>query len=62
MAQKKKEKHTPEPLEIYYHSISSDSSLSPCRKKQGNDENLQGEFRKIRSPTYEGEVNTREKN
>ena len=39
----------------------TDISLSPCRKKQRNDKNLQGEFRKIKSPTYEGEVNTWEK-
>ena len=56
-----KEEHTPEPPEKYYHSLSSDNSLSPCRKKQGNDDNLQGEFRKIRAPTYEGEMNTEEK-
>ena len=29
-----KEEHTPEPLERDYHSLSSDNSLSPCRKKQ----------------------------
>ena len=56
-----KEEHTLEPLERDYHSISSDNSLSPCRKTQINDDNLQGEFRKIRAPTYEGEMNTEEK-
>ena len=44
-----------------YHSLSSDNSLSPCRKRQKNDDNLQGEFRKIKDPTYEGEMNTKEK-
>ena len=56
-----KEEHTPKPPERYYHSLSSDNSLSPCRKKHRNDDNLQGEFRKIRAPTYEGEINTKEK-
>ena len=56
-----KEEHTLEPPERYYHSHSSDNSLSPCRKKLSNDDNLQGEFRKIRAPTYEGKMNTREK-
>ena len=28
-----KKEHTPEPPERYYHSISSDNSLSPCRIK-----------------------------
>ena len=56
-----KEEHAPEPPERYYHNLSSDNYLSPCRKKQRNDENLQGEFRKIKSPTYEIEMNTREK-
>ena len=35
--------------------------ISHCRKKQRNDDNLQGEFRKIKSLTYEGEMNTGEK-
>ena len=56
-----KEEHTHEPPERDYHNLSSDISLSPCINKQQNDDNLQGEFRKIRSPTYEGEMNTREK-
>ena len=57
-----KEEHTPEPdLEGDYHNPSSDESLSPCRKKQRSDDNLQGEFKKISAPTYEGEVNTGEK-
>ena len=37
-----KEDHTPEPTEIYYHSISSYNSLSPCKKKQRNDDYLHG--------------------
>ena len=56
-----KEEHTPKPPERDYHNISSDNSLSPCRKKHRNDENLQGEFRKIRAPTYEGEINIEQK-
>ena len=56
-----KEEHTPKPPEEEYHSPSSEDSLSPCKKKQRSDDKLQGEFRKIRSPTYEGEVNTGEK-
>ena len=56
-----KEEHTPEPPERDFHSPSSDDSLSPCKKKQRNDDNLQGEFRNIKSPTYEGEMNTGEK-
>ena len=56
-----KEEHTPEPLERDYHNFSSDDSLSPCRKKQRNDDNLQGEFKNIRAPTYGGEMNTGEK-
>ena len=44
-----------------HHSPSSDGSLSPCRKKQRSNDSLQGGFRKIRVLTYEGEVNTREK-
>ena len=39
-----KEDHTPELPERYYHSLSSDNSHSPCRKRQKNDDNLQGEF------------------
>ena len=56
-----KEQHILEPPEGDYHSPSSDDSLSRCRKKQRNYGNLQGEFRKIKSPTYEGEMNIREK-
>ena len=56
-----KEEHTPEPLEGDYHSLSSDKSLSPCRKKLRNDDNIQGEFRKIKSSTYEGEMNMGQK-
>ena len=56
-----KEEHTSEPLEGDYHTISSDDSFSPSRNKLRNDGNLQGEFQKIKSPTYEGEMNTGEK-
>ena len=56
-----KEKHTPKPPEGDYHSLSSDDSLSPCIKKLRNDYNIKGEFRKIKSPTYEEEMNTWEK-
>ena len=35
-----KQEHTREPPEGDYHSISSDSSLSPCREKLRNDDNL----------------------
>ena len=56
-----KEKHTPKPPEGDYHSPSNDESLSRCREKPRNDDNLQGNFRKIRDPTYEGEVNMGEK-
>ena len=55
-----KEEHTPKPPERDYHNPSSDDSLSPSRKKRRNDDNLQGEFRKKKSPTYEGDMNTRE--
>ena len=56
-----KEDHTPEPLEGEYHSPSSEESLSQYIKKQRSDENLHGEFRKIRAATYEGEANLGEK-
>ena len=56
-----KEEHTPEPPEGYYHDPSSDEFPSSCRNKEINDDNLQGEFRKIRAPTYKGEMNTWEK-
>ena len=56
-----KGEHTLEALKGDHHSPSIDDSLSPRRKKQRSNDNLQGEFRKIRAPTYEGEVNTREK-
>ena len=39
-----KEEHTPEPPERDYRSLSSDNSLSPCRNKLRNDNNLQGEL------------------
>ena len=42
--EKVKQEHTPEPPEGDYHSPSSDNSISPWRKKQRNDDNLQGEF------------------
>ena len=35
-----KEEHSPEPPEGEYHSTSNDDSLSPCRKKQRNDDNI----------------------
>ena len=44
-----------------YYNPSSEDSLSQCRKKQRSEDNIQGEFRKIRAPTYEGEVNSGEK-
>ena len=56
-----KEERTLEALEGDHHSPSSDDSLYPQRKKQRRNDSIQGEFRKIRAPTYEGEVNTREK-
>ena len=56
-----KKEHTHETPEREYHSPSNEDSISPCRKKQISDDNLQGDFRKIRSPTYEGEVNTGER-
>ena len=56
-----KEERTPEALEGDHHSPSSDESLVPCRKKQRSNDNIQREFRKIRAPTYEGEVNMGEK-
>ena len=59
--EERKEEHFHEPPKGEYHSPSSEDSLSPCRKKQRSDDNLQGEFRKIRAPSYEGEVNMREK-
>ena len=59
--EQEKEESTLEAPKGDHHSPSSDGSLSPHRKKQRSDEILQGEFRKIRSPAYEGEVNTREK-
>ena len=46
-----KEEHTLELPEGDYHSLSSDDSLSPCRKKLGNDDNLQGEFQKRKPQT-----------
>ena len=58
---RRKRRTYPEPLEGDYHSPSSDDSLSPWRNIQRNDDNLQGEFRKIKAPTYEGEMNTRDK-
>ena len=51
---------TPEAPKGDHHSPSSDDSLSPRRKKQRSNDSLQGGFQKIRSLTYEGEVNTKE--
>ena len=56
-----KQEHTLEPPKGDYYSLSSDDSLSPWRKKLRNDDNLQGEFPKTKSPTYEGEMNIGEK-
>ena len=56
-----KEEHMPELPKRDYHGVSSDNSLSRFKKRKKNDENLQGEFLKIKSPTYEGEMNTRER-
>jgi len=56
-----KQEHTLEPPKGDYYGLSSDDSLSPWRKKLRNDDNLQGEFQKIKSPTYEGEMNIGEK-
>ena len=56
-----KEERTLEARKGDHHSPSSDDSLSPRRKKQRSHDSLWGEFRKIRAPTYEGEVNTRKK-
>ena len=52
---------TPEATKGDHHSPTSDDSLSPQRKNQRSDDILQGEFWKIRAPTYEHEVNTWEK-
>ena len=58
---KKGRKKTPLNLEKYVVSLSSDNSLPLCTKKQRNDDKIEGEVIKIRSPTYEGEMNTKEK-
>ena len=52
---------TPEATKGDPHSLASDDSLSPRRKRQRSDNSLQGEFQKIRAQTYEGELNTGEK-
>ena len=44
---------TPEATKGDHHSLASDDSLSPWRKRQRNDDSLQGGFQKIRAPTYE---------
>ena len=54
--EEEKEEHTPKFSEKEYHSCSSEGSLSPCIKRHKNDDNLQVEFWKIKSPTYEGEM------
>ena len=56
-----KEERTPEAPKGDHHSPSSGDSLSPWRRKQRSDDSIKGEFRKVRAPPYEGEVNTREK-
>ena len=61
LREEEKEECTPKAPKGDHHSPSSDDSLSPRRKKQRSDDNLQGGFTKIRAPTYEGEVNTGEK-
>ena len=59
--EEEKEERTPKAPKGDHHSPSSDDSLSPRKKKQRSDDSLYGEFRKILGPTYEGQVNTREK-
>ena len=59
--EEEKQECTPEAPKGYHDSPSSEDTLSPHRKKQRSNYNPQGEFRKIRAPTYEGEVNTGEK-
>ena len=59
--EEEKEEHTLDLPEKKYHSFSSEGSLSRYRKRHKNDDNLQGEFQKIKSPTYEGGINTGEK-
>ena len=52
---------TPEATKEYPHSPFSDDSISPRRKKQRSDDNIQGGFQKITALAYEGEVNMGEK-
>ena len=59
--EEEKEERTPEAPKGDHHSPSSDDSLSPRIKKQRSNDSLQGEFQKIRAPTYAGEVNIGEK-
>ena len=40
LGEEREEEHAHEPLEGEYHIPSSNDSLSPCRKKQRNDDNL----------------------
>ena len=40
-----------------HHNPASDDSFSPQKERQRSDDSLQGEFQRIRAPTYEGEVN-----
>ena len=56
-----REEHTPELPERDCHGLSNDNSISPCRKRQKIHDNLQGEFWKIKAPTYEGEMNIKER-
>ena len=56
-----KKEGTPEATKGDHHSPASGDSLSPRRKRERSDDSLQGEFQKIRAPTYEGEVNMGEK-
>ena len=53
-----KKEGTLEATKGYHHSPATGDSLSPRRKRKRSDDILQGEFRKIRARTYEGELNT----
>ena len=59
--EKEKEEHTPEVPKGDHYSPSSNDSFSFKRKKQRRNDSPQWDFRKTRTSTYEGEVNTREK-
>ena len=55
------EENTLEATKGDHHDPSNDDSLSPRRKKQRSDDILHGGFRKTRGLTYDGQVNTGEK-